>query len=172
VLLAIVVLGFIRWVKQPTPYKAFQTKVAVSRSAAGQFTIYILTCPGESVERVSLTLEDSQRTKDVATLWEIRSSAHTATSQFTVGESPPGFHEVAHSAVPLKPDDWLSAQVDVSDGEFLNEFHQGDAWRGSVYVDEGSYLGSWPFSGVHTSLARFRSVRSLVCEHQHDPPGD
>jgi hypothetical protein len=159
----------------PSSGKAISTKVAVSRSASGQLIIYVLTCPGESIEQVSLTLEDSQATKDLATLWEIRSSARAATSQFTVGENPPGFQAVGRMTTALKPNDMLSANIVTYGGrQFATEFHSRDAWHGSVHLGEDNYLQSWfdnYQSGTRASLAKFRSLRNLVCENQNYPIG-
>jgi hypothetical protein len=175
-LVALWLLGFWAYIGgfSPSSGRAISTKVAVSRSPSGQLTIYVLTCPRESIEQVTLYLEDSQGDNYLATLWEIRSSARTTTSLFAVGASAPGFHVIAHSTMPVKPDDRLSVNVAVNDSRngFVTDFHARDALRGSLYVDGDSYLGSWlHWSGVHASLAKFRSVRNLVCENQNDPPG-
>jgi hypothetical protein len=171
--LVITVAGIVLWVIQPTSDRALETKVAVSRSAAGQFTLYVLTCPGEWIKQASLVLiTDNADNNYEITLWEIRSPARTSASQFTVGESPPGFQTVTQRAMPpVKGRYGLSAQIIVNDGHYFSTyFYPGDARRGSWYLQVGNYFdANSPSGGSYVSLAKFGSVRKLVCDHQDLP---
>lgn len=181
--LAVWLLGFYAYIGgfgPPSGEPAIDTKVAVSRLVSGQVTIYELACPGEWVRQVDLALVDPGQGTDRAILWEIRSSTRTTASQFTVGESPPGFRTVKPLTLSLKPADDLSAEIVVNGGDtldrgiyrddkFSQDFYPHYARPGSLYL-LGGYLDP-SYSGVHVSPGKFSSARDLVCKNQNNPIG-
>lgn len=114
-------------------------QVGATRSADGDVVVLFEGCPGDSVERVELSLTDDSYDEAVRVLWAIEADDPNALENaFRVGLVPQGFHEASPLHRALRPEDHVLLVVDSREGGTIPvNFRVGDVRQRDVLVLEG-----------------------------------